>query len=83
MISEIRRLDPKPGRAYGAAPIQPVIPDVVVRAAPDGSWIVELNTDVLPRLLVNQTYAAKISRGEGQRHRSQPSCPAACRPPTG
>ena len=55
MIAEIRRLDPKPGRAYGAAPIQPVVPDVVVRAAPDGSWIVELNTDVLPRLLVNQT----------------------------
>ena len=65
MIAEIRRLDPKPGRAYGAAPIQPVVPDVVVRAAPDGSWIVELNTDVLPRLLVNQTYAAKISRGKG------------------
>ena len=65
MIAEIRRLDPKPGRAYGAAPIQPVVPDVVVRAAPDGSWIVELNTDVLPRLLVNQTYAAKITRGKG------------------
>ena len=65
MIAEIRRLDPKPGRAYGASPIQPVVPDVVVRAAPDGSWIVELNTDVLPRLLVNQTYAAKISRGKG------------------
>ena len=65
MIAEIRCLDPKPGRAYGAAPIQPVVPDVVVRAAPDGSWIVELNTDVLPRLLVNQTYAAKISRGKG------------------
>ncbi len=65
MIAEIRRLDPKPGRSYGAAPIQPVVPDVVVRAAPDGSWIVELNTDVLPRLLVNQTYAAKITRGKG------------------
>ncbi len=65
MIAEIRRLDPKPGRAFGSAAIQPVVPDVVVRAAPDGSWIIELNTDVLPRLLVNQTYAAKISRGKG------------------
>ncbi len=65
MIAEIRRLDPKPGRAYGSSPIQPVVPDVIVRASPDGSWMIELNTDVLPRLLVNQTYAAKISRTKG------------------
>ncbi len=65
MIAEVKRLDPKPGRAFGSTPIQPVVPDVNVRSAPDGSWIVELNTEVLPRLLVNQTYAAKISRTKG------------------
>ena len=65
MIAEIRCLDPKPGRAFGSAAIQPVVPDVMVRMAPDGSWMIELNTDVLPRLLVNQTYAAKISRTKG------------------
>ena len=65
MIAEIKRLDPKPGRAFGSAPIQPVVPDVIVRAAPDGSWLIELNTDVLPRLLVNQTYATRISRTKG------------------
>ena len=62
MISEIRRLDPKPGRAFGGASVQPVIPDVVVRALPDGSWHVELNSEVLPRLLVNQTYATRVTR---------------------
>ena len=65
MIAEIKRLDPKPGRAFGSSPIQPVVPDVHVRVAPDGSWIIELNSEVLPRLLVNQTYAAKISRNKG------------------
>jgi RNA polymerase sigma-54 factor len=65
MIAEIKRLDPKPGRAYGSSAIQPVVPDVNVRLAPDGSWTIELNTDVLPRLLVNQTYAARISRHKG------------------
>ena len=65
MIGEIRRLDPKPGRAFGSAAIQPVVPDVMVRLAPDGSWLIELNTEVLPRLLINQTYAAKISRTKG------------------
>ena len=65
MIAEIRRLDPKPGRAFGSSAIQPVVPDVNVRLAPDGSWLIELNADVLPRLLVNQSYAAKISRTKG------------------
>lgn len=62
MIGEIRRLDPKPGRAFGGASVQPVVPDVVVHALPDGSWHVELNSDVLPRLLVNQTYSTRVSR---------------------
>ena len=62
MVAEIRRLDPKPGRAYDGGPIQPVVPDVTVRAAADGGWHVELNSEVLPRLLVNQTYAAHVGK---------------------
>jgi RNA polymerase sigma-54 factor len=62
MLKEIRRLDPKPGRAFGGAPVQPVTPDVTVRAASDGTWLVELNPEGLPRVLVNQTYAARVSR---------------------
>ena len=61
MIAEIRRLDPKPGRAFGSEPIQPVAPDVVVTQASDGGWKVELNTDVLPRVLVNQSYVARVN----------------------
>src|SRR6185312_11642862 len=36
MIAELRRLDPKPGAAWDATPPQPVVPDVLMRAAPDG-----------------------------------------------
>jgi RNA polymerase sigma-54 factor len=61
MMAEIRQLDPRPGRAFSDAPVQPVIADVIVRAAPDGSWLVELNTEALPRVLVNQRYAAKVT----------------------
>ena len=64
MVAELRRLDPKPGRRFGGGTIQAVVPDVTVRAASDGSWNVELNSDALPRLLVNQTYAARVSRGK-------------------
>jgi RNA polymerase sigma-54 factor len=62
MLSELRALDPKPGRAFQGSPMQVLIPDVFVRPAPDGSWLVELNPDTLPRVLVNQTYYATVSR---------------------
>jgi RNA polymerase sigma-54 factor len=65
MLAEIRRLDPKPGRAFGGSIVQPVAPDVIVRAARDGSWLIELNSEALPRVLVNQTYAATVSRKAG------------------
>ncbi len=37
MLAELRALDPKPGASFGSAPVQPIVPDVMVRAAPDGS----------------------------------------------
>jgi RNA polymerase sigma-54 factor len=62
MIGEIRHLDPKPGLRFGAARTQTVVPDVYVRPGPDGGWLVELNSDTLPRVLVNQTYYADLSK---------------------
>ena len=61
MIAEIRRLNPKPGLAFGSAIVQPIVPDVFVRSGPSGSWIVELNSDTLPKVLVNQIYYAEVS----------------------
>ncbi|MDO8534178.1 MAG: RNA polymerase factor sigma-54 [Xanthobacteraceae bacterium] len=62
MTGEIRRLNPKPGLAFGGGVVQPIVPDVFVRAYPDGTWTVELNSDTLPRVLVSQSYYAKISK---------------------
>jgi RNA polymerase sigma-54 factor len=62
MIQEVKRLNPKPGLKYGASPSQPIVPDVLVRALPDGSWHVELNSETLPRVLVNQAYYARVSK---------------------
>jgi RNA polymerase sigma-54 factor len=62
MIAEVRRLNPKPGLRYGSAPAQPIIPDVLVRARPDGGFHVELNADTLPRILVNRSYYATVSK---------------------
>ncbi len=62
MIAEIRRLDPKPGSGFDPAPVQPVVPDVMVTPAPDGGWRIELNGEALPRVLVNQGYYATVTR---------------------
>ena len=62
MIGEIRHLDPKPGLKFGATKTQTVVPDVYVRQGPDGGWLVELNSDTLPKVLVNQNYYAELSK---------------------
>ena len=63
MIAEIRSLNPKPGLAFGSVTVQPVVPDVLVRAAPNGIWQVELNSDTLPKVLINQRYYAQVAKG--------------------
>ncbi|WP_246697358.1 hypothetical protein [Rhizobium sp. G21] len=83
MLGEIRALDPKPGSSFESAPSESIIPDVIVKAAPDGGWTVEINPDTLPRVLVNQTYYRKW-RGPWPSNRpTTPSSPNACRTPTG
>jgi RNA polymerase sigma-54 factor len=62
MIAEIRNLNPKPGLAFGSTMVQPIVPDVYVRAASDGSWQVELNSDTLPKVLISQRYYAQVSK---------------------
>ncbi len=62
MIAEIRRLNPKPGLAFGTTIVQAIVPDVFVRQGPDGGWLVELNSDTLPKVLLNQSYHAKVSK---------------------
>jgi len=62
MIQEVKRLNPKPGLKYGSSPSQPIVPDVLVRPLPDGSWHLELNSETLPRVLVNQTYYACVCK---------------------
>ena len=62
MIQEIKRLNPKPGLKFGAVQMQPVVHDVIIRAAADGAWHVELNSDTLPRVLVNRTYYTRVTQ---------------------
>ncbi|MEQ9448352.1 MAG: RNA polymerase sigma-54 factor, partial [Rhodospirillaceae bacterium] len=58
MIAEVRALNPKPALQFDLPVNAAVIPDVIMSARADGSWRVELNTDTLPRVLVNRSYVA-------------------------
>jgi RNA polymerase sigma-54 factor len=54
--------EPKPGRAFGDAQAQIVVPDVIVQRA--GRILkVTLNPDVMPRLRINDLYAGAV-RGQ-------------------
>ncbi len=68
MMQEIQALDPKPGTMFEHGAMRPVVPDVIVSLANDGSWKVELNTETLPRILVNQSYFATVSKSASSEH---------------
>ncbi|MGH6938815.1 RNA polymerase factor sigma-54 [Hypericibacter sp.] len=63
MASEIKALDPKPALAFDAAPVTPVTPDILMHRTPEGGWVVELNNQTLPRVLVNQSYYSRLLKG--------------------
>ncbi|CAN5707423.1 RNA polymerase factor sigma-54 [soil metagenome] len=68
MLSELRTLDPRPGQKFDFEPIQPVQPDLFLTPAKDpdtgeDGWHIELNTDALPKVLVDRNYHATLMKG--------------------
>src|SRR5579864_870792 len=68
MLAELRTLDPRPGQKFDFEPIQPVAPDLFLTVAKDPEtgeegWHIELNTDALPKVLVDRNYHATLMKG--------------------
>jgi len=68
MLQELRTLDPRPGQGFDFEPIQPVQPDLSLTVAKDADtgeegWHIELNTDALPKVLVDRHYHATLMKG--------------------
>ena len=66
MCAEIRALNPRPGSGFQHEAVQAIQPDVFLRRAKiketgSNGWQVELNSNILPRVLVNRRYLAQIS----------------------
>ncbi|NTJ41183.1 RNA polymerase factor sigma-54 [Agrobacterium larrymoorei] len=62
MLAEIRTLNPRPGAGFEGGVSETIVPDIIVRPSSDGGWLIELNPETLPRVLVNQTYFAEVSK---------------------
>jgi RNA polymerase sigma-54 factor len=63
MINEIKALNPKPALAFDYTVSQPVIPDVMIRRMAKGGWAIDLNSQTLPRVLVNNQYYTRLASG--------------------
>lgn len=61
----IRSLDPRPGAAMDATPVEYVAPDVYTRKQ-GTRWVVSLNADCQPRVGLNQYYCGLIAKARGQ-----------------
>ena len=63
----IRRLDPRPGWRYGSRHIDYLVPDVIARKH-GRLWSVSLNPAVVPRVRLNEVYAALFQRHRNNQH---------------
>jgi len=62
MIDEIWALNHKPAEAFDHIITQPITPDVMMRSGPSNTWIIELNNDTLPKVLINNQYYSMINK---------------------
>lgn len=70
MIEDIRSLNPKPAADFDHLVVQTAIPDVLMKKLPKnigGGWRVELNTETLPRVLVNNQYYKDVVKTATQK----------------
>ncbi len=63
VVNLIQSMNPRPGGSVCETRTEYVIPDVYVRKD-KGVWKVELNTDAMPNLRINATYANMIKRAD-------------------
>lgn len=70
MISDIKSLNPKPAADFDHIVVQTAIPDVLMKRLPKnlgGGWRVELNSDTLPKVLVNNQYYKEVAKTAKQK----------------
>lgn len=62
-IQLVQRMHPRPGSDINTTEAEFIVPDVFVRQR-KGRWVVELNSEALPRLRINPYYASLVRRAD-------------------
>lgn len=60
IIGQLMTLNPIPGHTYEDASVPPAFPDVLVSRSGSKSYSVTINSEILPRVLLNNTYYAEV-----------------------
>ncbi|NMA47815.1 MAG: RNA polymerase factor sigma-54 [Lentisphaerae bacterium] len=55
-VERIRSLDPRPGHALAATPVNYIVPEAIIERGQDGQWQVRMNRWTTPRLGLAQRY---------------------------
>lgn len=61
LLQILRRLDPAPGYQFEADTLMPALPDVLVTVNAEGRVRVEINPELLPRVLIDHEYFTELS----------------------
>ncbi|MHA1128661.1 MAG: RNA polymerase factor sigma-54 [Alphaproteobacteria bacterium] len=61
-IAALRQLNPRPAAKFDTGIVQIAVPDVTVSPSAVGGWLVELNTEALPKALVNENYYSEVTK---------------------
>jgi RNA polymerase sigma-54 factor len=60
MCEEVRALNPRPASNFSSENVQVLYPDVFLKKGEKGKWLLELNNEVLPKILINRKYYSEI-----------------------
>jgi RNA polymerase sigma-54 factor len=66
----IRRLNPHPGVGFSTAVVDFIVPDILVKKN-RSRWVAQINPEVMPRLRLNQAYAAAVKQERSKEGNSQ------------
>jgi len=62
MCEEVKSLNPRPGSSFSTENVQVLYPDIFLKRGLKGTWVIELNNEVLPKVLINRKYYSEVEK---------------------
>ncbi len=59
-IAILHSTNPRPAAGFDIMPVHTVVPEIIVRRDGGRGWLVELNPEAIPQVLIDETYAVAL-----------------------